>query len=765
MKTMLKKVISMLIAVCLMVGVANIPVYAAVSATAPIKTTETVLSKPYSTPAQLAKQVSATTVVNAAKTTSTKTTKSKATTTSLNTTIINKYGKTGLTVLKQLASKVNLALQTVYNSFVKMGVNGDQMNKVSSTLINLMNKGETFKNCAALAVAKYLNISHSLAAVQDLAADISIDVERFVKSNSKVFTGTYGDAELKVLVKNGCKNMGDYECKLKDFTSRLKVGQKAIVHVTCYGGGGHAITVVREKNGFAVYDINKNNGNKVVYTKAQFEKLMKGSSYYYATSNGEMSIIADTTKIISSYVSNLYNKSISIIKKFLQNKTVKKWLSKEKTLITKIINNNKTNGTKEQLLEKEFSILNSYNKSISLISTLLKKKGISNTVKKWLNNAKILIDKTIGSNKSNSVKQKWLDKVNSALKTISNQKVSMLSLVKQTVSGVFSSLKNILKNNLTYKIYTKYGNNGINLISEFAKKYNLKQETIYNKFEKEGITKNQISETVNILNSIKGIQDSLVENKSKNLMRIEMCKTMEDYNSSFKNSKIGNVIKKLTGKDIEDVIYNEKIKNDNTYKMYKSYGYEGSNLIADFSRKYNLSQETIYNQFVKKGVTKEQTAEVNNILQKIETEESFIKNRLKQSSNVSMAVIRSYNKLKENNSLFQKTNIANIIKELAGNAMKSEVYNEKIENSAEYKTYIKYGEKGVNLIEKISNYLGLSKEIIYNQFINNGVSKEEINSIYYDITDEIEKGSNLFDCKWAYESINKTFAELKNLIK
>ena len=52
----IKKAVSTLITVCLVVGVANIPAYAGVTAISATKTTNEILSKAYTTPAQAAEK-------------------------------------------------------------------------------------------------------------------------------------------------------------------------------------------------------------------------------------------------------------------------------------------------------------------------------------------------------------------------------------------------------------------------------------------------------------------------------------------------------------------------------------------------------------------------------------------------------------------------------------------------------------------------------------------------------------------------------------
>ena len=76
-KEMIKKTVSILVAVCLMIGVANIPVYAGINAPSSVETTQEVL-RPYSTPAQAAKKVTSTKKTAATKATTKKVTVSSA---------------------------------------------------------------------------------------------------------------------------------------------------------------------------------------------------------------------------------------------------------------------------------------------------------------------------------------------------------------------------------------------------------------------------------------------------------------------------------------------------------------------------------------------------------------------------------------------------------------------------------------------------------------------------------------------------------------
>jgi len=145
---------------------------------------------------------------------------------------------------------------------------------------------------SSLAVAKYLGISRNLAALQNLAGDIVSG--SFLVNNSKTFKGVIGtgDGSTLTLKKNG-KKVENYDITLKKFMSGLKKGDKALLSVDCYNKkgknvGGHAITIVKEKNGYGVFDTLSNGGEEVIYSKKEFEKFMNGKSAKGKTKKGKI---------------------------------------------------------------------------------------------------------------------------------------------------------------------------------------------------------------------------------------------------------------------------------------------------------------------------------------------------------------------------------------------------------------------------------------------------------------------------------------------
>ena len=452
---LLKKVVSMLVVVCLMMGVANIPVYA-YTAVGPVEySQEYNLQTEYVTPAQAVKKATAEKATAkpaakkakaAKKTTATKKAAKKAV--SLTSQITKKYTKKGLQALKAVANKAGLKLKTVYNAFVKMGVTKAQMKKVASNIVKLLKKGGNFINCASLAVSKYLGISKSLAAVYNLAGDITCGA---FNSSTKAFNGTGYGATL-ALQKNGHKNATDCVVTLNDLVTNLKKGQKAIISVECYNKsgksvGGHAITVKREKNGkYSVYDILINGGNKITYTAKEFKKVLNGKSAKGKTASGRT-----ITK----------NKYLNSVDGYIRYKT-----DKNSILIT----------TESSSLKKaSFKTTGAYKmaqETLSDINKLLKKSNVSSLAKTYLKEAKALINKVINSNKSYESKLSFFSKTSMAMKEISKENAAIWVLSKYCstskdnfIYSAFYPIRSVLKGNKVYETYMEEGEYAAKLIS------------------------------------------------------------------------------------------------------------------------------------------------------------------------------------------------------------------------------------------------------------------------------------------------------------
>jgi len=490
-KELVNKVVSMLVVVCLMMGVANIPVYA-YTAVGPVEySQEYNLQTEYVTPAQAVKKATAEKATakpaakkaKATKKTSTKKAAKKAV--SLTSKIVSKYTKKGFKALKAFANKMGVSLKTVYNQFVKYGVTKAQMKKVASGLLNMVNRGADFCVCSTTAVSKFLGISKGLTAIQQVAAEISLN--NFNPNNKNHYIATTHSAQVKVLSKNGVKNIEGYTVKLADLLS-MKKGHKVYVSTDCYNRSGqkidaHAITITREKNGgYGVYDILVNGGNKVIYTKAQIKRLLSGKSAKGKTTSGRtitknkylnsadgyisykfinyggISIIGNSTKIVGQYTKDLYTKNISIINK------------------------------------------------------LLKKKNLNSVVRTWLKKAKALVNKIYKSNKKDSIKDDLLNGGKYWLANIKAGGATILSIAETCknwsgMAPIFSPLKSVLKDNITYKIYNEYGKQGVNIISELSKKFNVSQTNIYNQFVKNNVDRYYLYYKITSVDNFKSLDE------------------------------------------------------------------------------------------------------------------------------------------------------------------------------------------------------------------------------------------------------------------
>ena len=383
-----------------------------------------------------------------------------------------KYGTKGVTIVKKLAKNIGVKIKTVYNQFVRYGVTKLQLEKVwlfskqdsstkvytSSFLQDLNLKGR-FDNCGSLALAKYLNISRKMATLEHVAADLSLDTHDGI--------GFGVDGLSKVINING-KKTGVYECKASYVMSELKKGEKAILCVAMLGETvpEHVVTIQKEKNGsYGVFDINVNNGNKVIYTEANFKKLISGKKGYVSgkTTNGK------------KITTDIYYKATEYVVTDSKNIT-------EKNIETNFIDLFPRTYLDVKYMLSEFR---------SLVNNLLKKEEVSELAKTWLKAVYSEFDKYKNTDKYKDVFDEIcvdLERVNESLKVISSEKGSILSIVKESSNYYFTPFNKILENNITYKIYTKYGETGLNTIKKYSEQYNLSQEEIYNQFVTMGIS-------------------------------------------------------------------------------------------------------------------------------------------------------------------------------------------------------------------------------------------------------------------------------------
>ena len=92
-------------------------------------------------------------------------------------------------------------------------------------------------------------------------------------------------------------------------------------------------------------------------------------------------------------------------------------------------------------------------------------------------------------------------------------------------------------------------------------------------------------------------------------------------------------------------------------------------------------------------------------------------------------------------------------------------YNEALEKNISYKIYTKYGAAGADVINEISQKYNISQTDTYNQFLNNGVTKEEMDFIAGYILNNLNGGGNFFNWRYRYSSINNALAAIKELVE
>ena len=87
-------------------------------------------------------------------------------------------------------------------------------------------------------------------------------------------------------------------------------------------------------------------------------------------------------------------------------------------------------------------------------------------------------------------------------------------------------------------------------------------------------------------------------------------------------------------------------------------------------------------------------------------------------------------------------------------------------NSIEYKINTKYGERGADIIKGISNKYNLDQTEVYNIFVNNNVTQEQMGDIHSSIMGNMEN-DGIFNIYWgsSYTNVGNALIEIKSLVE
>ena len=77
---------------------------------------------------------------------------------------------------------------------------------------------------------------------------------------------------------------------------------------------------------------------------------------------------------------------------------------------------------------------------------------------------------------------------------------------------------------------------------------------------------------------------------------------------------------------------------------------------------------------------------------------------------------------------------------------------------------IVYGQEGVNLINEISKRYNLNKTMVYDKFVKNNVTKNQLEAA--GLTNDLKKGYNIFNFGWGadFSNLGNALDEIKQLI-
>ena len=444
-------------------------------------------------------------------------------------------------------------------------------------------------------------------------------------------------------------------------------------------------------------------------------------------------------------------------------------------------------------------------KAVKAIDNLLKKGGLSESVRTWLTKAKTLItDKMFGKG-SVSTKTKWLKKALASINRITKAQGSILTMIQESNgNSVFSSLKNILMKEETYKLYTKIVGSIDNLLNNnklgsLAKTWLTKAKELVNTKitgNEADLQKKEWLETA--LNSINEAEkegatiQSLAKQSITTTVFSSLLKLIKD-NSAYKlYENISSLIKGLTEKeeteeiaqewltsadDIVDDIINSNKSDTEKETMLK----EGLSSIEAISRNnvsiLSLSEQTsgagifsslsnilkdnatykMYVNYVAKSLNL-----INTFLKDESVRLSFFKTTwLNNAANLINEVIRSNESDTEKET--KLSGVLTSITEIAEQNVSADVIEQESNSNDVFSSlktlcqvYKEYAEEGFEIIFKLTKNLrfwNVTLDTAYEQFVNFGVTKFQLYRLYkmsedkkIDFLSQINNGENFINC-------------------
>jgi len=505
--------------------------------------------------------------------------------------IFKDYGGNVFKVFSGLAKVLNFTVDFVKDMFVdQMGVKKDDMIKVAPTLLTLINREVNFVNCASNVVSKFLGISRPLAALMNLAADISINVDRFIENFKNVTSliPTYTDAISKALQNNGYKNIRYLNVSLHDIMNS-KEGTKFVVYINAYTydkenekhNVGHFINIIKGKdNKFSVSDNLTNKGEYITYTAEEFEKFMKGETAKGTTTKGE-----------SITVDNKYNTTEGLIK-------------------YKRLNDNNEARVITNLTDLQAKIYEKYGNYGVVIENLAEKLNI---------NPETIFNQfvSLGINEDDMfIIDLYFDDYKNETNCVSlmYEESKKYGYTQQVATALKSLID--LSSNESLTIYKKYGEYAV-IIEFLTEKLNISQKTIDNKFIEKGLNRADVYLIKYYLN--------LFENEEKSLALLHNAivngpEYKNDDSIVSNNNLIATVLQELINISGAEVATLTNLE-ETIYKKYDAIGFVA---ISNLSKKLNMSQETIFNQFVSLDINKADIYTIFDSFEECKNEENCI---------------------------------------------------------------------------------------------------------------------------------------------
>lgn len=728
-KGLLKKAVSMLVAVCLLVGIANIPAYSAVKALNIANDTQGYnLQTEYLTPAQAAKKALEQTKSK------TKTTKAKTATTVVSATVKNDSSL--------LSSAYTDDKDSKYNKTMDM-INELSKKELESSVIKMVDKTKTF-------LSEIVNSGMSTEKIDSYIEQAYSIFSSIMKDNN------YISLHPAAVGLHLGMRFNNTVYPLKSFVESIE-----------------GVVVYSDKGFEAINGLAKNLG---LDQNTAFEQFTKAG-----VTKEQLDKVADTLINQINKGENFITSSVASLSKYLNADEKLVAVQQLAVAITKGSDINSNSSLEEQLsvikmngktnsdiytnctLDELISNLKIGEGAILKVQT---QKGDSSiSVIKQSDNSFVVRDEDFVISPKTSDGTVVFTGVVDCVYTEAEFKKLMSY---QTASFTFT-LPNGMKGSGTRLIDYKAtnGEGKINFISNSAGIKEKEQARLQSKYvdlidnlinilvtnsNTPKLGKTWLKQAKILVNNIFNGQDGIAEKEAKLKEALSSMQTIADNNAwvsiLMQESSKGTVFSSLSS-----VLKTDKTIKEAVYPMFENYVQPAISAINNMLKSDDSSDAT---KAVLNSVKNLMETKLDEVITLANSGKDF--SQQQQWLNNALSSIQT---IQENNAsisiLEQETATGKVFSSLR----------ETLENTTTYKAYQKYEEEGSDFMRRLAKYVNVVEDVIYDAFVQLDVTLEKLNKAIPTLSDLMDKGASFFNCASLavskYLSINKTLAGIQNL--